>query len=106
MATASELQIPIVTYLEVVHRTGDGSFTDLVSVGVKDWDDGTTLCRVDVLDKSFRSSHTSRWVRWLLTLCACQAVAVGPVSDSPSPMTATVIISGLSMTLPYATARQ
>ena len=30
-------------------------------------------------------------------LWACQAVAVGPVSASPSPMTATQMRSGLSM---------
>lgn len=38
-----------VAYLEVVHGTSDGSFTDLVPVRVEDRDDSTTLCWVDVL---------------------------------------------------------
>jgi hypothetical protein len=36
-------------YLQIVHGTGDGPFSDLVAVGVEDRDDGTTLCGVDVL---------------------------------------------------------
>ena len=38
-----------VTYFQVVHGTGDGPLSDFVAIGVQDWNDGTTLCRVDVL---------------------------------------------------------
>jgi len=41
-----------VTYLQVIHGTGDGPLSDLVAIGVQDRNDGTTLCRVDVLDVS------------------------------------------------------
>lgn len=89
-------------YLQVIHGTSDGPLPDLVPISVQDGDNGTTLCGVDVLIISL-----DLFTLWLEpTLWACQAVAVGPVSLSPSPMTATVIMSGLSMTLPYATARQ
>ena len=42
--------------LQVVHGTSDGPLSDLVAVGVQDGDDGTTLCGVDVLFVSLKSS--------------------------------------------------
>lgn len=90
-------------YLQVIHGTSDGPLSDLVAISVQDGDNGTTLCGVDVLMISL--NLFSPWLE-RPTLWACQAAAVGPVSLSPSPITATVIMSGLSMTLPYATARQ
>lgn len=62
---------------------------------MKDWDYGPTFSWVDILHRVNR--RTAKALN--LTLWACHAVAVGPVSLSPSPITATVIWLGLSMIL-------
>jgi hypothetical protein len=45
--------------LQIVHGTSNGPLSDLVTVGVQDGDDGTTLCGVDVLRISLSSDPIS-----------------------------------------------
>jgi len=72
--------------LQVVHGTSDGPFSDLVSVGVQDGDNGTTLCGVDVLSISL-SLRVPRLMTHLVGV---------PSSSSRSSLTLTITNDGNS----------
>lgn len=117
MQAVCQSNFDVITYLKIVHCSWNSALADLpkrkkrkislqticfgknntylVTIDMKDWDYSPTFSWVDILHRVNR--RTAKPL--ILTLCACHAVAVGPVSLSPSPITATVIWLGLSMIL-------
>lgn len=115
MQAVCQSHFELIPYLKIIHCPWNGALADLpkrkkislqntcfgiynpylVTVDMKDWNYSPAFSWVDELHRFSR--QTCEVLN--LTLCACHAVAVGPVSLSPSPITATVIWLGLSMIL-------
>ena len=72
--------------LFVVHRAGQRTLADLKAVDVEDRNDRARLLAAMYTLRTQANTYYSRTTYGSMYLCACQAVAVGPVSLSPSPI--------------------